>query len=105
MGTGGEFPGSGVPARLIPATPRPVAASVTAASREDSIGKQIKRLQEECGITAEEMAEALDVVPRSIYKHLAGKTVPRRNHIAAYEKLFSERLKRSVTLKKSIKGH
>ncbi len=73
------------------------------AALKESLADQIKRLQEECGITAEEMAEALEVVPRSIYKHLAGTTVPRRVHIAAYEKLFSERLKRSVTLQKVSK--
>jgi hypothetical protein len=66
----------------------------------ETLAAQIKRLQNECEFTAEEMAEALKVEPRSIYKHLAGQTVPRRNHRAAYEKLFSERLKRSVTLQK-----
>jgi hypothetical protein len=83
---------------------KPAPVSLAAFPQEESIGRQIKRLQEECGITAEDMAEALEVVPRSIYKHLAGTTMPRRIHIAAYEKLFSECLKRSVTLRKSVKG-
>jgi hypothetical protein len=66
----------------------------------ESLAEQIKRLKEECDITAEEIAEALGVVPRSIFKHLAGDTVPRRGHIAGYERLFTDRLGRSVTLQK-----
>jgi len=70
---------------------------------QESLAAQIKRLQNECNITAEKMAEVLEIVPRSVYKHLAGQTIPRRNHIAAYENLFSELLKRPVTLKKVSK--
>jgi DNA-binding XRE family transcriptional regulator len=73
------------------------------AEEETSLPAQIKRLQNECGISAEKMAEAVGIDPRSIYKHLAGQTVPRRNHITAYEKLFSERLNRPVSLRKSVK--
>jgi DNA-binding transcriptional ArsR family regulator len=75
----------------------------------EPLAEQIKRLKDECDITAEEIAEALGVVPRSIWKHLAGTTVPRRGHLVAYERLFTERLGRSVTFqkvsKKSQKGH
>ena len=77
------------------------ARSAQRANVEISLSAQIKRLQIECDISAEKMAEAVGIVPRSIYKHLAGKTVPRRGHVAAYEKLFSERLNRPVTLKRS----
>ena len=77
--------------------PAPVPISLT-------IAQQLKDLQRECDISAEKMAEALGVDPRSIYKHLAGQTVPRRDHVAAYENLFSERLKRSVILKRSVKS-
>ncbi|MGO8720054.1 MAG: helix-turn-helix domain-containing protein [Acidobacteriaceae bacterium] len=90
-----------------PATaPEPPKSDVVLEAHEtpdESIGKQIKRLQQECDITAEAIAEYLSVVPRSIYKHLAGQTIPRRKHIAAYERLFSERLNRSVTLQKVSK--
>jgi hypothetical protein len=86
------------------AKPTPIEAPrPSAPATQESLGAHIKRLQGECGITTEEIAEALEVVPRSIYKHLAGQTVPRRVHLAAYEKLFSERLKRSVTLQRSAK--
>ena len=70
----------------------------------EPLAQQLRELRDECDITAETMAEALGVDPRSIYKHLAGQTVPRRNHIDAYEKLFSERLNRPVILKRSVKG-
>jgi hypothetical protein len=70
----------------------------------EPLAQQLRDLRDECDITAETMAEALGVDPRSIYKHLAAQTVPRRNHIDAYEKLFSERLNRSVILKRSVKG-
>jgi len=79
-----------------------VARGAQQAEEETTLSAQIRRLQNECGISAEEMAEALGIEPRSIYKHLAGQTVPRRNHLAAYEKLFSERLNKSVTLRKSV---
>jgi len=82
--------------------PLPQAQSETHGAAE-SISEQIKRLKDECDITAEEIAEVLGVVPRSIWKHLAGTTVPRRGHLAAYERLFSDRLKRSVTFQKVSK--
>jgi hypothetical protein len=75
----------------------------------EPLAEQIKQLKDECDITAEEIAGALGVVPRSIWKHLAGTTLPRRGHLAAYERLFTERLGRLVTFqkvsKKSQKGH
>jgi DNA-binding XRE family transcriptional regulator len=74
-----------------------------ASATEEALATQIKRLQVECDLTAEEMAEALKIEPRSVYKHLAGQTVPRRKHLAAYEKLFSERLEKSVTFRKVSK--
>ncbi|MGA3371635.1 MAG: hypothetical protein ABSC48_07725 [Terracidiphilus sp.] len=72
---------------------------------KESLAAQIKRLQNECEITAEAMAVAIEVEPRSIYRHLAGTAVPRPKHIAAYENLFSERLGKSVTLKRPVKRH
>jgi hypothetical protein len=75
------------------------------ATPKETLAAQIKRLQNECEFAAEMMAETLEVEPRSIFRHLAGQAVPRPKHIAAYEKLFSERLGRSVTLKRSVKSH
>lgn len=67
----------------------------------ESLSKQIDDLREEARLTVEDLAEALDVAPRSIYRHLSGKTEPRKRQIAAYEKLFSARLNRVVRLKTS----
>jgi DNA-binding XRE family transcriptional regulator len=68
---------------------------------EISISSQLKKLQAECDITAEKIAEHIGVEPRSIYRHLSGKATPRRNHIAAYEKLFAEKTGRPIRLTKS----
>ena len=84
--------------------PKIEAIPAHSASRESTdsvepLSEQIDRLRNECDVSAEKIAEFLHVVPRSIYKHLAGQTVPRREHIEAYQRLFSERLKRPVALK------
>jgi DNA-binding transcriptional ArsR family regulator len=64
----------------------------------ESIGAQLDRLREECRLTVEDLAAALDVDPRSVYRHLSGKSLPRRSHIGAYERLFSQKLERKVVL-------
>lgn len=65
-----------------------------ALKKSEPIAKQIDRLREESRLTIEEVAEALDLAPRSIYRHLSGQANPRSRQIAAYEDLFSKRLKR-----------
>jgi hypothetical protein len=69
----------------------------------EPISAQIRRLKAECDITAEELAVALKVETRSIHRHLSGEAMPRRKHLAIYESLFSQKLGRPVTLKKSPK--
>ena len=73
----------------------------------EGLGSQLKRLRVECGLLVEELAAVLQVDPRAVYKHLSDKSVPRRSHLAAYEKLFSEKLSRPVTLKfiRKVKVH
>jgi gas vesicle protein len=63
-----------------------------------SISEQLKSLQSECRMTAEEIAEPIQIEPRSVYRHLSGDTMPRRRQIAAYEKLFSERTGRAIRI-------
>ncbi len=70
---------------------------------EETIGSQIERFRTECDVTVEMLAEALQVDVRQIYRHQAGTTVPRKTHIAAYQKFFSEKLNRPVTLRTSAK--
>jgi DNA-binding transcriptional regulator YiaG len=89
---------------VAPEEPRPASAGDALA---ESAGAQIKSLRVECGLSVEELATALDVATRTVYKHLSDRVVPRRSHVTAYEKLFSERLGRKVTLKvmRQAKGH
>jgi DNA-binding XRE family transcriptional regulator len=68
----------------------------------EPVGKQIDDLRKKCRMTVEELADALDVTPRSVYRHLSGKADPRARQIAAYEKLFSQKLNKSVRLDTSV---
>lgn len=68
------------------------------------IGTQIDDLRKECRLTVEELADALDVDPRSVYRHLSGKADPRSRHLAAYEKLFSQKLGNPIRLNTSGKS-
>ena len=70
---------------------------------EVPIGRQLELLREECGITVEDLAEAIDLKTRSVYRHLSGEAVPRRRNLAAYERLFSKRLERLIRLTTSPK--
>jgi DNA-binding XRE family transcriptional regulator len=93
------------PAESFAPNPTLAVGKEEASDNGEPIAAQIKRLQAECDITAADMAEALEVDERSIYRHLAGKAKPRRKQIKAYEKLFSKLLQRSVTLRTSAKRH
>ncbi len=64
--------------------------------------EQIKKLRDEARLTNEELADEINIEPRSLYRHLSG-TPPRARHIAAYEKFFSEKLARKVLLQNAIK--
>lgn len=66
--------------------------------RGATIREQIEMLRNECRFTVEDLAEAIRVSTRSVYRHLSGDADPRQRHLAAYEKVFSEKLKRQVHL-------
>jgi DNA-binding XRE family transcriptional regulator len=66
----------------------------------ESLGQQIKRIRTECRMTNKQLAEAIDVEERQLYRHQSDQTSPRLDHVAAYEKVFSDCLKRSVTLQR-----
>jgi len=68
------------------------------AQRGETISEQIERLRNECRLAVEDLAEAIDLTPRSVYRHLSGGAHPRKRQLAAYEKVFSEKLKRQVHL-------
>ena len=85
----------------VPPQPTPTPSNSPAA---ESIASQLKRLQNECDLTTAEMAEAIGVDERSVRRHLAEDATPRRTHLAAYEKLFTERSGKTVVLKRPRKG-
>ena len=67
----------------------------------ESIAKQLVRLRAEAHITMEELAGELDVDPRSVFRHFSGESSPRDRHLAAYERVFSDRLKTKVVIRKT----
>jgi hypothetical protein len=71
----------------------------------ESLPDQLNRLMDECAMTREEVADALDVDVRQVYRHCAGETIPRRTNLLAYQRLFSERLGRAVTVTTPPKRH
>jgi DNA-binding XRE family transcriptional regulator len=79
-----------------------VAVSVSASTREVSIGEQIRQLREECRLTNEQLAEAVGISVRSAVRHIGSDHQPSKQHLAKYEKLFSDRLKRTVRIKTSL---
>jgi DNA-binding XRE family transcriptional regulator len=83
-----------------PALTKPEGA---APKKQFSLKQQLDDLRNECRLTVEDLAEALNVAPRSVYRHLSGKAIPRNRQIAAYEKLFSKQLGKSIHLETSGK--
>jgi hypothetical protein len=73
------------------------------APQDESVAIQLKELFEECRMTCEDVAEAIGIEPRSVYRHLSGEAVPRKRQLGGYEKLFSDKLKRQVRLRRSGK--
>jgi hypothetical protein len=79
--------------------------SVTPQPEAQAIEGQLDALRVECRLTVEDLAEALDIAPRSVYRHLSGEAIPRNRQIAAYENLFSKQLGKSIHLETSGKRH
>jgi hypothetical protein len=67
----------------------------------ESISVQLNRYREECRFTVEELAEAVSIEPRSVYRHLSGESEPRLRQIGAYERTFSDRLGKKVVIHKT----
>jgi len=68
---------------------------------ENFIGEQIRQFREECRLTNEDIADALGIDRRSVVRHISGDNKPSKRHIAAYEKVFSDKTGRTVRLKMS----
>jgi len=72
----------------------------------EPIGSQLRRLQERARLSTEELAERVGLTPRSVFRHLSGKSIPRLNHIGAYEHIFSEVLETTIVIDiTSVKRH
>jgi DNA-binding XRE family transcriptional regulator len=77
--------------------------SMPSQPKAQPIKNQLDAFRVECRLTVEDIAETLDVSSRSVYRHLSGAAIPRTRQIAAYEKLFSEKLGKSIHLETSGK--
>ena len=72
----------------------------------EPIRSQLRRLQERARLRTEELAERVGLTPRSVFRHLSGKSIPRLNHIGAYEHIFSEVLETKIVIDiTSVKRH
>lgn len=69
--------------------PKPTADSI-------SIAEQLQSLRLEARMTIEALADAIKISSRSVKRHLSGQAIPRKSHIAEYERVFSEHLKREI---------
>ena len=59
-----------------------------------ALGKQLSDLRNEARLTIEELADLVNIDLTNVKDHLAGKVQPRLKNVRAYEKLFSDKLKR-----------
>jgi hypothetical protein len=58
---------------------------------------QLAHLRKDCKLTVDQLAEAIDIETRSVYRHLRG-TIPRDEQLRAYERVFTEKLGQPITL-------
>ncbi len=67
---------------------------------KETIASQIQRLRDECRWTIPALAEAADLSARQVARHLSGEFKPLARNISAYERAFSNHLKRKVVINK-----
>jgi hypothetical protein len=79
----------------IPTTPTPDPVN------ERSIGQQIDDLRLKCEWSAEQLAEAIKIAPRSVYRHLSDTDTPSKLNLAKYSKIFSQALHIEVVITKT----
>jgi hypothetical protein len=68
--------------------------------RTETVAFQINALREECRLTAEELAEKIDVDIRSVQRHLSSKSTPYARNLQRYEREFSKLLNRQIVTRK-----
>jgi hypothetical protein len=67
---------------------------------KETIAAQIQRLRDECRWTIPTLAEASDLSARQVARHLSGEFKPLARNISAYERAFSNHLKRKIVINK-----
>jgi hypothetical protein len=63
-----------------------------------SIATQLKELKLKSRLSAQKIAEGIDVDLRTVQRHLSGHASPRDSQILAYEEFFTKRLGKSIKL-------
>lgn len=64
----------------------------------ESVAAQIERLRDECRWTNEQLAEVAGLSTRQVARHVSGEATPYKRNIAAYERVFSKKLKKQVVI-------
>lgn len=72
--------------------------NTSAPPRSVTIGQQLEKLRLECGWSAEELAERVDITPRSVYRHLSDEDRPSKLNLAKYARAFTQHLERTVVI-------
>jgi ribosome-binding protein aMBF1 (putative translation factor) len=75
--------------------------TATAPEPVESIGAQINRLREQCRWTLERLAEAVEIDPTNVSRHLSDKSVPHLKNLGAYERVFSKALGKNIVIHKT----
>jgi hypothetical protein len=63
-----------------------------------SVADQLQTLRNEARLTVEQLAERVRIQPRSVWRHLSGTASPRIGNLGAYERAFTNLLKRKVVI-------
>jgi hypothetical protein len=72
----------------------------SSARPQTQVAVQLSRLKEESHLTAQELAELVELDDRSVRRHLSGQTSPYDRHLRAYERVFSKQLSRKIVISK-----
>ena len=88
-----------VSVKTLAVAPQP-SAIPQVAPKAETVGAQINGLRDECHLTAEELAEEVELDSRTVQRHLADETIPYARHLRVYERIFSRLLNRQVLIRK-----
>lgn len=69
--------------------------------KAETLGEQIDRLREECRLSIESLAAAVERDPTTVSRHISNKLIPQLRTLGKYERVFSKRLNKKVVLNKT----